>query len=152
MVRPFAAPRWRIDLTRVVLSGIGSIVVLWIAGWPREVALSAVAVALGGLLGYGGALALEWIARLRGEVVRLQGIEQQAAAERTQATAIKQQLEWQLQVAQREKLISEVHMKVYAGAFREGGLDSVPFPAIMARIDAESIAAGLNIPLQRPEV
>jgi hypothetical protein len=153
MSESLAAPRWRIDLVRTALSAGGGVAALAIAGWPSSAAAAAAVAALGAFLGFALALGLEWIARLRGEVVRLQRIEKQAEAERQQADAIKRHFEWQLEVAKREKLISEVHMKVYSGAFLEaGGIERVPFEAIMARIDAGSIAAGLNIPLERPEV
>jgi hypothetical protein len=150
--KSFAAPRWRTDVARVVATGFGAGIGLVVFGTNHGAALVAVISTVGAVLGLLLALGGEWISRLRTEVLALQGIERHAEAERVQAGAIKRQLEWQLQVSQREKLISEVHMKVYAGAYREGGIARVPFDALLARIEVESIAAGLNVPLERPEM
>lgn len=152
MPQTFAAPRWRVDLTRTALSGIGGVVGLAAAGWVSAAVVTAIAATLGAFLGFLLALGLEYLSNQRGELVRLQGIERQAAAECEQAEAIKRQLEWQLAVAHRETAIKAVYSNVWHGAFLEvEGVKRIPFDAIMARIEVESIAAGLNVPLERPE-
>ena len=72
--------------------------------------------------GAGGGIALAVIGTHHGAALT-----SQAEANRTQANAIQRQLEWRLQVAQREAAIESVGFKVYADAFREvGGFTRIP--------------------------
>jgi hypothetical protein len=98
-------------------------------------------------------LGAEWIGRLRSKVVQLQGIESQAEAERAQANAIQRQLEWRLEIAQREAAIESVGFKVYADAFQEvKGYERIPGAAMIARMEVHKQARGLNLPIEPPKV
>jgi precorrin-6B methylase 2 len=108
--------------------------------------------AVGAIIGLGISLSIEWIARLRGEVGRLQGIEAERDAVREQGERLRQLLEFQVQVAQREAAINLVHMKVYADAFIEvGGTQRLPADALLARIAVSTKAENLDAPLESPK-
>lgn len=153
MLESFASPRWRVDLMRAALSGIGGIVGLAAAGWPSDAALAAFVVALGGVLGFILARCMEYLGNQRSKLAKLEGIERQVAAEREQAAFIKEQLEWQVQVAKREAALNAVSMKVYADAFAEvGGPQRIPFEAMLARIEVTKKAQNLHLPVPPPQV
>jgi hypothetical protein len=149
----FAAPRWRVDLARTAITGLGGLGALALVGWHRSGVVTASALAVGAILGLLVTLGIEWIARLRAEVVRLQGIERERDAVREQGVRLRQLLELQVQVAQREAAVNAVHMKVYSDAFIEvGGSQRIPLDALLARIEVSTKAENLHIPLQPPKV
>ena len=77
------------------------------------------------------ALGVEWISRLRAEVVRLQSIERERDVEREQSERMRRLLEWQAQVAKHEAALNAIHMKIYSDAFLEvGGVQRIPFEAL----------------------
>jgi len=152
MPRSFAAPRWRIDLARTAATGLGGLAALLIAN-PHGTAATTLLLVVGALLGLFIALGVEWISRLRAEVVRLQSIERERDVEREQSERMRRLLEWQAQVAKREAALNAIHMKIYSDAFLEvGGVQRIPFEALLARIDVSTRAANLHIPLERPDL
>ena len=77
------------------------------------------------------ALGVEWISRVRAEVVRLQSIERERDVEREQSERMRRLLEWQAQVAKHEAALNAIHMKIYSDAFLEvGGVQRIPFEAL----------------------
>ena len=145
MSKSSAPPRWKAEIGRTIAIAAGG-VIIGLLGWS-----TATAGAIGAVAGVIVALGVEWILRLRAEVVRLQGIERERDSEREQAARLKQHMEFQLQVAQRESAIHAVHMKVYSDAFMEvGGVQRIPPEAILARIEVSTKAANLDIPLTPP--
>lgn len=153
MPESFAAPRWRLDLARTAATGLGGLAALAIAGWPRGAALTAGVAAVGATIGLLVALGVEWVGRLRREVIRLQDVERSGEAEREQAGRLRHHLEYQLQVAKREAALNGVHMKVYSDAFLEvEGVKRIPFDAILARLDVSTRAQNLQLPIERPKI
>lgn len=111
---------WRAVLLQAVLGGVGSVVALTLAGWPGNAA-EAAWVAEGGLVvGVLIAFGIEYVLKLHREIRRLQGIEQNAAAERKQHAEHVKLLEHQVVLAKREAAINAVHLRVYGDAHKNG--------------------------------
>lgn len=145
---------WKVDLGRVVLGGLGSVIALTIAGWPGDAAIAAW-VGLGGLVvGLLVAFGAEYLLRLRAEVRRLQHIERTNENERKLREQERELWEYQVQLARREAAISDVNSKVYGDIVIElakSGNPAISSAVILARIDNLMTARNLKQPLKPPD-
>lgn len=140
---------WRVDLVRATSSGIGSVLALTLAKWPSNAA-EAAWVGLGGLVvGLAAAFAVEYLLHSHRELRRLHDIERELAAEREQRAEERRLWEYQVTVAQRTAAVSEIGAEVFGGAFNEALRTGqfLPLSAIMARIEVQQKARGIDQPL-----
>jgi len=139
---------WKLDLGRVSLSGIGSVLALTIGGWPANAAEAAWLGLAGLLVGLALAFATEYIVRLHSQVSRLKYIERDMHAQREQQTQGRQLFEQQLAVKQREADIRAVFVEVWGGAYAEAIKTGqvLPVAALLARYETVMKARGFDTP------
>lgn len=137
------------DLVRVVLGGLGSVVALSIAQWPSNAAKAAWAGLAGLILGLVCAFGIEYLARLRVAVRRLRVIEQQLAAEKESRAEERKLYDRLLLIERRRVAVAEVDINVWAGAYDELAKTGhvLPFSAIMARREITLKARNIDKPL-----
>lgn len=152
--RPKLAPRnWKLDLSRALAAGLGSVLALGVSQWPSNAADAAWVGLAGALFGVVAVFATEYLIRLHLAVGRLHRVERALEAEREsriEERALRNRL---LQVERRKVAIAEVDNEIWNGAFREMEKSGriLPYAAILARRQVTMKTRGLDIPLPPEE-
>jgi hypothetical protein len=143
---------WRSKYAEAIGGAVGVAVALSTAGWPNKTAEAAWAL-VGLIVGLGIVLGLEYVLHMRAEVKRLHGIEAQAIAERAERAEERKWWEYQIAVAKRESESNAVGVKVFGGVVAEAQRTGhiLPSDAILARMEIETKAANLDVPLGPPK-
>jgi hypothetical protein len=143
----------RNDVIRAVSAGVGAPLALAVSGWPGGTVLPAsvalVGAIVGLLVGFFVEHALDWRAEARSQGQRVSELEREVEHQKK----LHKILEYRTRVAQAEAGISQIGTEVFGGAFNEAQRTGhfLPVEALMARIEVEQKAKGLDKPVPPPE-